>query len=297
MYYEEPYQEPTPSNCCCGTRGACCPQGSLISIICGGGQVCGILMLLSALIAVLVLSICMTGTFYARRRRQQLLAMHAAGDGAPNGAIGGVGGGGPFRPAEQITIDEADIAGLRVKFGSGCCTPVINEALGGGIEPTIEDGSMNINSATISTAATPESETSETKECPICLDAVAVHSDTWAIFPCSHGCCRPCFSDLLRHNSRRVNNRAVWAVMCPLCRKTAIAPEGEMPSAASAPIAVVDPPIATVVVVENSEQQTSMPQQRQHNKYNLNDKNKPGSPQIELNLYYFVLYFLLQCSR
>jgi hypothetical protein len=171
-------------------------------------------MLLSALIAVLVLTVCMTGTFYARRRRQQLLAMHAAAGGGPNGAIGGVGS---FRPAEQITIAEAEIPGLRVKYGV--------EEVG---TATVEEGGDSDGTGDDTGGGT-------TKECPICLDTVSLHSDTWAVFPCTHGCCRPCFSDLLRHSSRRVNNSAVFAVMCPLCRKLAVAPDGEtMPSSPSA---------------------------------------------------------------
>ncbi|KAL4534566.1 hypothetical protein Ndes2526A_g05454 [Nannochloris sp. 'desiccata'] len=230
IYYEEPYQEPPPPYCCCGSRSNCCRQGSLISIICGGGQVCGILMLLSALIAVLVLSICMTGTFYARRRRNQLLAAHAASGAAPNGAIGGVGGtGGGFHPADQITINETEIPGLRVKYSSGCThNAPITEGEGEEAATTIEHGDI---STTIAPSDTAAAAAAENKECPICLDTVALTSAMWAVFPCTHGCCRSCFSDLLRHSSRRVNNNnAVWAVMCPLCRKMAVAPEGEMPS-------------------------------------------------------------------
>jgi len=226
-WYEEDYKEPPPSNlCCCGERSKCCPQGGLIKIICGGGQVCGILMLLSALIAVLVLSICMAGTFFARRRRNQLLAMHAAG-GSPSGAITS-----STRPADQITISEAEIPGLRVKYGSGCLqsTPSSEEEGGEEVGTTIEH-----DNSIISTSAAPGTVTaSETKECPICLDTVAIYGDAWAVFPCTHGCCRTCFTDLLRHSSRRVNNNsAVWSVMCPLCRKMAVAPEGEMPPLSS----------------------------------------------------------------
>lgn len=176
-------------------------------------------MLLSALIAVLVLSICMTGTFYARRRRQQLLAMH--GPGGPNGAIGGVGGGGALRPgSDQITIPEEDIPGLRVKFGSGTSTPITSTNITEGEE----SAGCTADNSTIADG------TAETNECPICLDTVPLHSDTWAVFPCTHGCCRPCFTDLLRHSSRRVNNNIAWAVNCPLCRKIAVAPEGEQPT-------------------------------------------------------------------
>jgi hypothetical protein len=205
-------------------------------------------MLLSALIAVLVLSVCMTGTFYARRRRRQLLAMHGATGGLPNGAIGGVGVG--RRPIEQITMNEADIPGLRVKYGVENTVPIEGEAGEAGEDA---DGTTTTTAGTISEA--------ETKECPICLDTVSLHSDTWAVFPCTHGCCRPCFSDLLRHSSRRVNNSAVWAVMCPLCRKIAVAPEGEIPaSPTGAAIPVSD---ATVIIETtiSSEQEQEQPLQ------------------------------------
>jgi hypothetical protein len=60
-------------------------------------------------------------------------------------------------------------------------------------------------------------------ECPICLDTVAAAPDTWARFPCSHGCCRPCLGDLVRLSSRPVGS-GMQALACPLCRKLAVAP-------------------------------------------------------------------------
>ena len=161
-------------------------------MICGGGHVCGILMLLSALVAVLVLFVCVTGSYFTRRRRQNILAVHAA-----NHTAGGGGGGGAmlYRPPSRsivIPSDQLDI--LRVRPGT----------------PTTE-GEV-------------DEESSTTKECPICLDTIAVHPDTWAVFPCSHGCCRPCLGDLMRLSSRRVNDTTM-AILCPLCRKLAVAPE------------------------------------------------------------------------
>jgi len=230
-------------------------------------------MLLSALIAVIIVAICLSGSFYARRRRNQLLAMQAAGDG-PNGAI--VGGGGPTRPADQITINDAEIPGLRVKYGSEC-THIAHstEEEGGGVEAgtTIEHGIGNVISTTLGSAP-GSNATPGTKECPICLDTVSLYSNTWAVFPCTHGCCKTCFTDLLRHSSRRVNNdSAVWAIMCPLCRKMAVAPEGEIPplpsrrSRRSASSEGNDAPSSPSTVereaaaapVESSEQQAQQP--------------------------------------
>lgn len=184
--YEEPYQTPPPAGCCCGSRTTCCQTGGLVNMICGGGQVCGILMLLSALVAVLVLSVCVTGSYFARRRRQNVLALHAANTTAGGPTMG------MYRPASQaLEIPPDQLELLRVR-------PAV--ALEGG----------------------EESDT--TKECPICLDTVALHPDTWAVFPCTHGCCRPCLGDLMRLSSRRVNDNTL-AVLCPLCRKIAVAPE------------------------------------------------------------------------
>ena len=205
-------------------------------------------MLLSALIAVLVLSVCMTGTFYARRRRQQLLAMHATGGGAPTGAVAG---GNTYRPGDFISIPEADIPGLRVKYGSGSSTTNLEGGSGEEAASGTDDHLENSTPTTTLDDGTTAADGTGTKECPICLDTVAVHSDTWAVFPCTHGCCRPCFTDLLRHSSRRVNNTMGWAVHCPLCRKVAVAPEGEIPSpaavVAATPIAevpiTIDPPV------------------------------------------------------
>ena len=155
---------------------------------------CGILMLFSALIAVMMLSICMTGSFFARRRRrlQALNDVHVAtpvGGGAPGARYSAAN-------PQFLHIPDSEIEGLRVK---AACEPQVSVSVGG------DEPSPTAN------------------ECSICLDTVAVHPDTWAVFPCSHGCCRPCVDDLVRHSSRRVNATTL-AVMCPLCRKAAVAP-------------------------------------------------------------------------
>lgn len=191
-------------------------------MICGGGQVCGILMLLSALVAVLVLSVCVTGSYFARRRRQNILALHAANTAAAGGAAPGM-----YRPASQaLEIPPDQLESLRVRA-----------------------------------AAIPEGEdpAESMKECPICLDTVALHPDTWAVFPCTHGCCRPCLGDLMRLSSRRVNSNTL-AVLCPLCRKIAVAPEntelesgggGRMGSAVGSPPAPSTPALASPLGMED----------------------------------------------
>jgi len=82
-------------------------------------------------------------------------------------------------------------------------------------------------------------EEGETKECPICLDSVCVDDATWAAFPCGHGCCQPCAEDLLRHSSRQVNATTV-AVLCPLCRKLAVAPKGVNSSVAGVHVVSIE---------------------------------------------------------
>ena len=58
-------------------------------------------------------------------------------------------------------------------------------------------------------------------ECPICLETVG--HQVVSEFPCGHMCCRGCRDDLVRHSSRVVNASTV-AILCPLCRKMAVAP-------------------------------------------------------------------------
>lgn len=172
---------------------------------------CGILMLLSALIALMVLSVCITGTFIARRRRAAAAA--AAAGGVP---------GAPLRRPTMPTVSIPD--------------------------DQIE--AMMVRPAPAPATEGADAAAAEPKECPICLDAVGVTPDTWAVFPCSHGCCRPCLNDLLRHSSRRINTNTL-ALLCPLCRKVAVAPrpppmssmDEEAPGSPLAPAPVAAPPL------------------------------------------------------
>lgn len=178
--YTLPYQSPAPPYCCCGQQSDCCATTtSVMGLICGGGQVCGILMLMSALIGVLVLTICITGAFMARRRRLQAATGETAAAQLQTGLSSRPTLQVPYIPPDQLML--------------------------------------------LSVHKPVEEEVGTQKECPICLDAIDVAADNWAAFPCTHGCCKPCLEDLLRHSSRRVNP-SVLAVLCPLCRKVAVAP-------------------------------------------------------------------------
>ncbi len=231
--YEEPYTQPAPSGCCCGSRSDCCSSGGLVNVICGGGHVCGILMLLSALIAMLVLSVCITGTFISRRRRAAALAAAHGGTIVPQRR--------PSMPV--VTIPEDQIEALMVRPATAAAAAVE------GLEADAEAGPEN-------------------KECPICLDGVDVTPDRWAVFPCSHGCCRPCLNDLLRHSSRRINPTTM-ALLCPLCRKVAVAPrpppametdEGA-PQAPLVPAPSPPPPTSPVVPTPEATPEEATPEE------------------------------------
>lgn len=70
-----PYQENLPSpECCCGSYSQCCRKTeNLTSLICGGGHGCGVLLLVLSLVGVILLGICLSGTFLLRRRRRRRL--------------------------------------------------------------------------------------------------------------------------------------------------------------------------------------------------------------------------------
>lgn len=140
---------------------------------------CGILMLMSALTGVLILSVCITGAFMARRRR-----LHAAA--LQNSAI----------PTSSTPVNTMQLVHIQIPPDQ---------------------------MAALAVKAPAETDKGSLKECPICLESVDVQETTWASFPCTHGCCKQCLVDLLRHSSRRVTS-TTSAVHCPLCRKMAVAP-------------------------------------------------------------------------
>lgn len=185
-----PYQQPTPPGCCCGDPSYCCPSGNLVVLMCGGGTVCIVLMLLSVFAAIAILTLCTLGAFISHRRRRRAAALAAA-----NGEVGegnqreGALGVDPLRISRSrlpnITIPADQVDSLRVR------------------PPLTEEQGCN-------------------KECPICLESIAIEKDNWVVMPCSHGCCKPCLGDLLRLSSRPVN-ADTHAFLCPLCRKLAAA--------------------------------------------------------------------------
>lgn len=74
QYKSYEYVDPPPSDsCCCDTTSVCtqCSESDSFNSVCGSGQVCGILLLMATLIGTLALTICVTGVFLARRRRQR----------------------------------------------------------------------------------------------------------------------------------------------------------------------------------------------------------------------------------
>jgi len=205
------YQQPEPAGCCCGTVSECCPQESDFGVVCGSGQVCGILLLMSALVGTLVVAVCVTGVFLARRRRR-----HSALD---------------------LIIQSSRAQGAQIQRPGSQMIQIPNDQLDElyiGKPKAAEEG--------------------EAKECPICLDSVCVDDATWAAFPCGHGCCQPCAEDLLKHSSRQVNATTV-AVLCPLCRKLAVAPKGDHTGSTGH--------IHVVSIEEEHEGQTSPPDAQQ----------------------------------
>ena len=145
---------------------------------------CGILLLMSALVGTLVVAVCITGVFLARRRRRRDSTL-------------------------DLIIQSSRARGAQIQRPGSQMIQIPNDQLDElyiGKPKAADEG--------------------ETKECPICLDSVCVDNATWAAFPCGHGCCQPCAEDLLRHSSRQVNATTV-AVLCPLCRKLAVAPKGD----------------------------------------------------------------------
>lgn len=78
QYRAYKYEYPPPSaGCCCNTTDVCtlCSESNAFGSVCGSGQVCGILLLMSALIGTLAVTICVTGVFMARRRRQRRVTL------------------------------------------------------------------------------------------------------------------------------------------------------------------------------------------------------------------------------
>lgn len=193
---QQPYQKPSPPNCCCGSPDTCCPTTSNpTTLVCGGGTVCVIFMLTSILVALLIIAICIMGAYISRRRRRR--AMLAS---IPQAAAGANSGSPSFATPPGIQMVQ-----------------ILPEQL-----------------ETLSVRPPDASDLGTSKECPICLDVIGVHTDTWTGFPCGHGCCTPCLNDLLRHSSRPVN-RSTLAILCPLCRKLAVAPSGHQEGGSATP--------------------------------------------------------------
>jgi hypothetical protein len=185
-----PYQQPTPPGCCCGDPSYCCPSGNLVVLMCGGGTVCIVLMLLSVFAAIAILTLCTLGAFISHRRRRRAAALAAANaEGGEGNQREGALGVDSLRISRSrlpnITIPADQVDSLRVR------------------PPLPEEQGCN-------------------KECPICLESIAIEKNNWVVMPCSHGCCKPCLGDLLRLSSRAVN-ADTRAFLCPLCRKLAAA--------------------------------------------------------------------------
>ncbi len=179
------YQDPAtaPSECCCGEPGQECPDlcaSSTYTSVCGSGQVCGILLLMAALVGTLAITICITGVFLARRRRQRNSTDQFLTSFSQSGR-------GPVQQVNIVRIPDEQLKDLEVKDV--------------GIDE--EQGALG------------------QAECPICLETV--EHQVVSEFPCGHACCRGCRDDLVRHSSRVVNASTV-AILCPLCRKLAVAP-------------------------------------------------------------------------
>jgi hypothetical protein len=192
------YQDPmtAPSECCCGTPGEDCPdlcESTSFSSVCGSGQVCGILLLMAALVGTLAVTICITGVFLARRRRQRnnLDQFFTAAAQAGQPAI---------QHVSIVRIPDEQLKDLEIKDKD------MDEYRGSSDQNSSVDEEMGNLPQT---------------ECPICLEPV--EHQVVSEFPCGHTCCRGCRDDLIHHSSRVVNASTV-AILCPLCRKLAVAP-------------------------------------------------------------------------
>ena len=192
------YQDPStaPSECCCGAPGVDCPDScasSSFSSVCGSGQVCGILLLMAALVGTLAITICITGVFLARRRRQRhntdqfLMSLSQSGRAS-------------VQQVNIVRIPDEQLKDLEIK------------------DIDIEE---NLGSADPHGRVDEEQGGVRQAECPICLEPV--EHQVVSEFPCGHTCCRGCRDDLVHHSSRIVNASTV-AILCPLCRKLAVAP-------------------------------------------------------------------------
>jgi hypothetical protein len=190
-YQSFQYENPPPApTCCCNTTDVCtqCSGQTSFSSVCGSGQICGILLLMAALIGTLALTICVTGVFLARRRR-----------------------------GRRVTLDQ---------FMTGGTVSARTSSIGRPAVQMIQIPADQLKEIYIKQVAHDPEHARDPRECPICLDTVPVTTGIWSQFPCGHGSCTMCVNDLLRHSSRRVNERTV-AVLCPLCRTLAVAPMGE----------------------------------------------------------------------
>jgi hypothetical protein len=192
-YQTYQYQDTAPAGCCCGVPGTDCPDlcpaaSTSFSSVCGSGQVCGILLLMAALIGTLAVTICITGVLLARRRRQRATLdqfLVPAGDSVHTP-----------RMVSVVRIPTEQLKDLEIK-DVDCAE-----------ESPTDDGDEEHGGA-------------GQTECPICLEPSAHR--VMSAFPCGHSCCRECCADLLRHSSRVVNSTTL-AVLCPLCRKLAVGP-------------------------------------------------------------------------
>jgi hypothetical protein len=57
--------------------------------------------------------------------------------------------------------------------------------------------------------APPPGEEGRARECPVCLEETRSNAQ-WALFPCGHGTCRPCYGRLVAKPQQDA--------ACPLCR-------------------------------------------------------------------------------
>lgn len=199
------YQEYAPPECCCGVPGTDCPDlcrtSSSFSSVCGSGQVCGVLLLMAALIGTLAVTICITGVFLARRRRQRahLQQFFLAGGQAGGAGIGSV------QRINVVQIPDEQLKDLEIK------------------DKELEDVSLPTPTSHHGSSVDEEQGRGAMlqTECPICLEPI--EHRIVSEFPCGHTCCRGCRDDLVYHSSRVVNASTV-AILCPLCRKLAVAP-------------------------------------------------------------------------
>lgn len=215
QYNAYQYQEFAPPECCCGSPGVDCPDvcgNTGFSSVCGSGQVCGVLLLMAALIGTLAVTICVTGVFLARRRRQRANVDQfflAGGQAGQNG-----GAGGSLQRVNIVQIPDEQLKDLEIKDKD-------LDAVATGDSGDSGEAGVSGDPVDEERGEGREAEHTVQTECPICLEPI--EHRVVSEFPCGHSCCRACRDDLVHHSSRVVNASTV-AILCPLCRKLAVAP-------------------------------------------------------------------------